>query len=520
MNALTKTAAVIAKAFKPSQQQQTFFSWIVDGTGSCILEAVAGAGKTTTLIHGLVLMTGRIFFGAFSKDIALEIERKVRDNPKLLERLNKELFLGTMHSIGFSIVRRAWRGVNVDDNKCRDILNDAITRTPAYAPLAPSVLKLVSLAKNAALGVGNRINDRVLWDELIDHFSIETFDETIGEEGEDSRTLIIKLAIKLLEASNAKCHEVVDYDDMVYAPLIHKLRSYTHDWVLVDEAQDTNRARRLLALKLLAPRGRLVAVGDRHQAIFGFTGADSNALELIAQDTKAIRLPLNITYRCPKAVVAYAQNWVSHIQAADTAPEGIVRDDVLENLLQIAKPGDAVLCRLSKHLVAQVYQFIAAGIPAKIEGRDIQEGLKKLAERWKVRSLTALDDKLQKYLERETAKWIAKEEESKAQAIEDKVACLRIIMKRVKDSKPDTKTPVQDIIAEIDTIFGKEGDSTKIVVLSTGHKAKGREWKRVIWLQTGPSPWARQEWEQEQEANICYVIATRAMEELILIQVK
>src|SRR5574343_111966 len=116
----TATAAAVKK-FLPSPQQSAFFDWIVNGTGSCILEAVAGAGKTTTLVHGLVLMSGRVFFGAFSKDIATEIERKVKDNPKLLERLNKELFLGTMHSCGFSIVRRAWRGVTVDDNKCRDI---------------------------------------------------------------------------------------------------------------------------------------------------------------------------------------------------------------------------------------------------------------------------------------------------------------------------------------------------------------------------------------------------------------
>ncbi len=514
----TAIAAAIRK-FLPSPQQQAFFDWIVNGTGSCILEAVAGAGKTTTLIHGLGLMTGRIFFGAFSKDICNDIEKKVNANPELLARLNKELFLGTMHSVGFSIVRRAWRGVTVDDNKCRDILNDAISRTPAYAPLAQSVLKLVGFAKNAAIGVGNRINDKSIWNDLIDHYDIETFDETIGEDGEDSRELIIKLAIKLLEKSNEMCHLVVDYNDMVYAPLIHKLRAYTHDWVLVDEAQDTNRARRLLALKILAPRGRLVAVGDRHQAIFGFTGADSDALDLIAEETHACRLPLTTTYRCPKAVVTYAQQWVSHIHAADTAPEGIVRHEPLDQLLTLARPGDAVLCRLTKHLITQVYQFIAAGIPAKIEGRDIQEGLKKLAERWKVKSLTALEDKLAKYLERETAKFRAKEQEAAAVAIEDKVACMHVIIKRVRELNPNTKNPVQDIVAEIDKIFGKEGDSTKIVVLSTGHKSKGREWKRVIWLTTGPSPWARQAWEQQQEDNICYVIATRAMEELILMAV-
>jgi superfamily I DNA/RNA helicase len=511
----TPIAEAAAAAFKPSEQQQAFFDWIVNGTGSCILEAVAGAGKTTTLIHGVKLMTGRVFVGAFSKDIAKEIDSRIEKR--------QGVFVGTMHSFGFSVLRRAFPLINVDDRKLNNIWNDAVTRNPEYAPLGGSVLKLVSLAKQAAVGVGNRLRDPSLWFDLIDHYDIETFTiEGESDDEHDKTELLIKLGMKLLEVSNEMLHQVVDYDDMVYGPLIRNLRVYQHDWVLVDEAQDTNRARRILALRMLTRGGRLVAVGDPKQAIFGFTGADSDSLNQIAQSVNAIRLPLSITYRCPKSVVAFAQQWVSHIQSGEGAPEGSVRDEVIENLLTVARPGDAVLCRLTKHLVANVYNFIRAGIPAKIEGRAIGEGLAKLAQRWKVKSYTALRDKLVAYQDRETAKYRAKEEESKAVVVEDMVSCLFIIIERVQSIAPDVRNPVELIVAEIKRLFENtdDKDGKNIVTLSTIHKAKGREWKRVVWLFTGPSPWARKEWEIEQEVHLNYVAATRSKDELVLIHVK
>lgn len=496
----------IAAAFAPSPQQAVFFDWITNGTGSCILEAVAGSGKTTTLIHGLGLMYGRVFFGAYSKNIAEEISGRVgkRDG----------LFVSTMHAAGFGAVRNAWKHIRVDSNKCRSIFRDASDRFPEYSKFEGTVLKLVGYAKQAAIGVGDvSIADRSAWFSLIDHFSIETFDE---DTCTDNTELIIKLAIKTLKASNDTCHISVDFDDMVYAPLFHNLRLFEYDWVLIDEAQDTNRSRRLLALRMLKRGGRMVAVGDSCQAIFGFTGADADSLDRIAESVNAIRLPLTITYRCPKAVVAYAQNWVSHIHAADTAPEGVLSHIDLEALVTSAIPGDVVLCRFTKPLIENVYSFIAAGIPAKVEGRQIGEGLIALASRWKVKSFTTLTDRLNTYVERETAKWRAKENEAKAAGIEDQVKCLFVVIDRAKAKSPNTKNPVAVITEEIAAIF-EDNVSGKVVTFSTIHKAKGREWHRVFWLQTGKAAWARKAWEEKQEEHINYVGATRAKHELTLV---
>lgn len=494
--------------FKDSPQQTVFFTWIKEGSGSCVLEAVAGAGKTTTLIKALEMMFGTIFFGAYNKKIAEEISARAVQKPGL--------FISTMHAAGFKAWRRAAPKVRVDGDKCRNIFRDACDRNPmlGYSKFEGPVLQLTSLAKQSGLGINKRIDEAQHWMNIIEHFDIEVISE---ETGEDNTRLVIQLARKTLEKSMQMDMEVVDFDDMIFAPLVHNVKMFEHDWVLIDEAQDTNETRRLLALRMLKRGGRLVAVGDRHQAIYGFTGADANSLDLFAESVNACRLPLTTTFRCPKSVVAFAKTWVNHIEAADTAPDGIVTHADIEVLTKIAQPGDAILCRFNAPLIKHVYKFIAAGIPAKVEGREIGNGLKTLARRWKVKKLTSLLEKLDTYRDREVAKWRAKEQEVKAAGVEDKVECLKVIVERVLSIDPDCSKPVDRVCAEIDAIFTEDGGA-KVVLFSSIHKSKGREWHRVIWLQTGASVWARKEWELEQEDNLCYVAATRAKHELVLME--
>jgi superfamily I DNA/RNA helicase len=488
----------------PSPQQAKYYDWIVNGSGSAVVRAVAGSGKTTALIDGLPLMKGRKFFGAYNKKIAVEIAERAGQQDGL--------FVSTMHAAGFGAWRRAARDVKVNKDKCRDIFRELAQARPVddgIAGFESATLELVSYAKQGALGVGTlRIEDDNVWHKLIDHFDVDTL-------GDDE--LVVGLARDVLKRSIDADHLMIDFDDMIYAPLIHNARVFEHDWVLVDEAQDTNRSRRLLALRLLRRGGRLVAVGDPHQAIYGFTGADSDSLDLIAKAVNACDLPLTVSYRCPRAVVAYAQRFVSHIEAHPSAPEGKVDSvggDV--SLATLAKPGDAILSRFNAPLIGYAYSFISAGIPARVEGREIGAGLKQLARRWRVNSFPVLLDRLEGYCERETAKYRAKEQESRAVGVEDKCECLRVLVARIARTEPRPGNAVQRLCDEIDSIFGDNvgGD---VVLLSSIHKSKGREWPHVFWLQTGPSKWARQEWELEQENNLCYVAVTRAKEHLTLV---
>jgi superfamily I DNA/RNA helicase len=259
----------------------------------------------------------------------------------------------------------------------------------------------------------------------------------------------------------------------------------------------------------------MIAVGDPAQAIYGFTGADSNSLDLIAQDFNAVRMPLTITYRCPKAVVAVAQQWVSHISAADTAPEGIVSETTLDAFLtrNDLDGTSAVLCRLNRPLVSLAFALLRRRVACKIAGRDIGGGIKKLLGRWQVASLDALEDRLDDYLSKQTSKLLAKKQESRIAALEDLVETCRVIIQACRASG---KYQVADAIVWVESMFTDE-KGLNLLLLSSIHKSKGREWEHVYWLDrdgTCPSKWARQAWQQEQEANLQYVCATRAKVEL------
>ena len=495
--------------FNPSIQQQIFFDWILNGNGSAVLEAVAGAGKTTTLIEGLKLMKGKKFFGAYNKKIAEEIAAKAG---KMLG-----LDVSTMHAAGMKAWRKAAGAVRVNADKCRDIFRQMTMRQFDYGMLETPVLQLVSYAKQAAVGIveGKEPTDDAVWMELINHFNVETFDE---QRGKDNTSTIIMLAKQLFEKSAAVNNKVIDFDDMIFAPLYHGVTFDKYDWVLIDEAQDTNGSRRLLALALLKDGGRLVAVGDKHQAIYGFTGADADALDLIGNAVNATRLFLNVTFRCPKSVVSYAQQWVNHINAHESAPDGIVRQALIENLFAEVKVGDAILCRFNAPLIKNVYALIAKGIPARVEGREIGAGLKQLANRWKVKTISLLIERLEEFRDREVEKFMVKEQPKRAADVADKVECLLVIINRVIAKGAITQPPQRAVCDEIDAIFG--GDEAKpVVLLSSIHKSKGREWKKVVWLQTGPSGFAKMPWEIAQEDNLCYVAATRSQFELVTIEI-
>lgn len=496
-----------------SPQQQDFLLWCQNGTGSCVLEAVAGAGKTTTILEGAKIITGQTAICAFNKKIADEIKEKLVEKGVDWKKAQA----GTVHSFGYNAYRKSRGGTVVtDENKVSNLLEkeygiEAGGRIELHDmfPHIPIIVQLISLAKQKAFGIVTSMENRDNWFEMADHFDV--FDQAEGQVPVEE---IITRAIDGLKIS-ANELDVIDFDDMIWMPLYHKARFWQFDNVMVDEAQDTNAARRAMVRAMVKKGGRVIAVGDRHQAIYGFTGADSDALDLIKQDFSAIELPLTTTYRCPKAIVAFAQQWVNHIEAHETAPEGTVSSNTQAEFM---KRNDldgnaAVLCRVTKPLVGLALALIRKRVACKVEGRDVGNALKKLAMRWKVKDLDELEERLDQHLEREKVKLLAKKQEQKLAIVEDSVETIKTI---IEECWREGKYEVTDVVEYIDSLFAN--NVRGILVLSTIHKAKGREWERVFWLDragTCPSKWARQAWQKQQEVNLQYVAATRAKSELI-----
>lgn len=260
-------------------------------------------------------------------------------------------------------------------------------------------------------------------------------------------------------------------------------------------------------------KSRLMVVGDSAQAIYGFRGADSNSLNLIAEEFDAIKLPLTVSYRCPTSVIEHARQWVSHIEAAPGAPTGSVTS--LGDAWQPKdfKADDLVVCRTTRPLIALAYRLMQARVPVRIMGKEIGAGLKALVKRMNSNGIEDLVRRLENYTTREIEKAKAKKQDQKAEAIQDKSDCLYFLIRTLKE----TKRNVPGLHEVIDQLFS---DRTNTVILSTIHKAKGLEADTVYWLNSSkcPSKWARQPWQQEQERNLAYVATTRARKSLILIE--
>jgi superfamily I DNA/RNA helicase len=527
--------------FKPSAAQQAFYDWVNNDRGHCILSAVAGSGKTTTILNGLAMMRGKCWFGVYNKKMADEIKQKLNERDDLRSRAAFEnktdrVESSTFHSLGYGILRgMAYPNkIELDDKKVKRIVDSILAEKEAVAQqqrddlreIMPAVMRLVSMAKNRGFVPGDLVRpgltdmaDYNAWYEMA-----STFD--IGETLEDNGIrAAISWAIEALTRSNERT-TVIDMDDMVYLPLAKHVDLkpwHKFDWVLVDEAQDTNPSRRALAALVMNRGARLVAVGDPHQAIYGFTGADNDSLEQIRDAFNAKELPLTVSYRCPKAVVAHAQQWVSHIEAHEDAPEGYVDSmpyaEFVDAIIGMDRANDgetAILCRMNKYLVGLCFKFIREGVPAKIEGRNIGEGLIKLATRWKTaKTVNGLETRLREYEAREVSKALAKEQEQKADRIVDEVATIFVVIERVRASGLDRVTDVVDAIEEI---FADGVSDKGMLTLCSAHKSKGMEWNDVYLLDREalmPSKFAKQPWQLDQENNLIYVAVTRAKQNLI-----
>jgi DNA helicase-2/ATP-dependent DNA helicase PcrA len=501
-----------------SPYQAAVFDHFKHGRGSAIIKAVAGAGKTTTIKNAVrFIPRGRhVQLYAFNTEAADQLRAAVTE---LEERgdlpAGHHVRAGTFHSVGFRAMLRRLNlpkeAVRVDDGKCRKLFQAMTAAQPdgeqTYALYGAFATALVGYAKGEGVGALCPDTEESWW-RLVEHHGLYL-------ESEDADPAAgVALARALLARSNeAALSGNLDYDDMLYLVVLWKLQLWQNDVVICDEAQDTNPVRRALLRLSLRPGGRLYAVGDPCQSIYGFTGASVDALDLIAREFNTQELPLTVSYRCARAVVERARTWVPYIEASDAAPEGEVLDDIpLAAALALLTAEDAVLCRNSAPLVELAYGLIARGRPCRIMGREIGEGLVNLVEQMRARGLARLVEKLEMFRDREMARFTAKGDERRAEAVSDRVECLLVIAGRL----PETERTVPALITRIRAMFDDRPDAG-LLTLATVHKAKGQEWPTVAILRPEkmPSKAARLEWQVEQEENLMYVAATRAKTRLV-----
>lgn len=72
--------AQIMSGFIPSKYQQDIFDFIQHGNGNSVINALAGSGKTSTIVNAVKLIpsTCNALFIAFNKEIVKELEKNLQ----------------------------------------------------------------------------------------------------------------------------------------------------------------------------------------------------------------------------------------------------------------------------------------------------------------------------------------------------------------------------------------------------------------------------------------------------------
>lgn len=496
-------------------QQSAILLALTKTTDNLGIIARAGCGKTSTI---LLCVDELIKTAPEKSSIICAYNKAIRDEIKAkLDSKGidfRQCQASTMHSIGLNLIKQINKEIKVDAKKVWNIIDQ--TNSVSAITHKPFISELVEKAKGEGFGYfpDRRVGNFGDWEQMISHYDI-SYDLSGNEEKSEYELLqmCIQAAAHVYEESLRR-KDVVDFGDMILWPLINGIPvKYPFDNVLADEVQDFSRVRQALARKLIKPRtGRMIIVGDDRQAIYGFSGADADALPNMISSMSAKVFPLSKTFRCPIAVVAEAQHYVPDIEAAEWAKPGSVSSaSVLPADLD---KNTAILCRNTAPLIGLAFKLISSGIAAKVEGRDIGRGLQRIIGRWKkIKLIEEFLVKLDGYELHEEQKAKARGDEAKEEQVHDTCGTLRAIAKgclaKGEESIADMSRAIEDLFAD---------DVRGCVTLCTYHRSKGREWPRVLLYRHRdlcPSKYAKQPWQRRQEDNLAYVAITRAQAELV-----
>jgi superfamily I DNA/RNA helicase len=513
------------QSFKINSQHLAILANVLNGNDDLVIEAVAGAGKTSTLRWLTQYIPHEVLIAAFSRSFKDELDRKDK-RPRTEIR--------TTYSLGLELVKEVVekdeRKIKLDKKKYDYLIGELCF--PYQDKAFDMSDALTQLVKFVRLSLTDP-NDEQTISELAEHYQLDTcqYDPRLKQFLFDSIPRVLEWGEKTakngveVQAKEGPSELIymVDFVDMIWLPHVWKLTPRKKlKWIMVDECQDLSRAQLELILKFRDSNGKMIFVGDRHQAIYGFSGADAESFQNTIERTKAQVFPLSFTRRCPKNIVKLAQEIVPEIEALPEAPDGQVKESNQAQMLKEAVPGDMILSRKKAPLVRLCITFIKKRKPATIIGRDISSQLTTIVQAVAKRRgftwskfLEALDEyienKLGRLRKKEVEEDILEEWKDRKEAIE---ACY----------EEWHAQNIEDFCNKIRNLFSDEDEqeaSANRIRLSTVHKAKGLEANQVFIInpQELPLYWRGQKsWQKEQEMNLKYVALTRARETLFFVR--
>lgn len=430
-------------------------------------------------------------FMAFNKSIAEELKTKL---PTTVE-------CNTFHSMGLRTLMKNFRfRMQLEENKCFSLCMELFDfRKKEHKEKMRYYFALQELWEKIRLSLCE-INERNV-SALCIEYDLDYENSMINDLNKINERWR-KDCAKIQDNKSFK----MDFPDMLWIPynFVDEMNFPKYQVVMADEGQDLFTLQKEILQRYIKPRGRFVAVGDSKQLIYNFMGSDLDVFNSIKEMPNTICLPLSVTYRCAKKIVERANEVFPGTECTATAKEGVVRSgDIFE-----AESGDFILCRNNFPLVAAFIMLLKKGKKASIMGRDFGENLCRLMDNQSCLDdlYLLLEDKASKLKKRGLSE-IAIINNASYVALKEKVSIIETLYKRFPGSFLALKQKIKNIFSD---------DKTGII-LSTIHKSKGLEAKRVFFLNPEliPSKFAKTPKALYAEDCLKFVAITRAKEELV-----
>ena len=274
----------------------------VCGLGPRLVLAGAGTGKTTTIVARVLhLIKERnvdpynILLVTFTNKAAGELKQRLRKYLSALEC--SRLVTGTFHSVGMRILYKHYRKLSLPSSFSVVPPEDCISVIRKLHP------------KNLSAKDGKRVFDLLKRREVF----FEKFEKLVPEKE-------VKLMKRIHEDFKAYkiANGLVDFEDMLSLPTrllkdnkkVSKLISSRFEYVLVDEYQDTCKLQVKMLKQLTKEHKNIMAVGDSHQSIYGFRGANYNNIFNFEDDFKGAKVHLlEDNYRSKQPILDLANSF-------------------------------------------------------------------------------------------------------------------------------------------------------------------------------------------------------------------
>lgn len=505
------------KAFQPSQYQQRIFEFVEDGEGHGLVIAGAGSGKSTTLLQAIQRIKNkqpqsRVVLLAFNRSIKNELKEKLQDAKV------RGCEVATLNGFGYQILVRSKQKLTQVDNKAVEMLKQAIRElwSQDFQDLSnqqkQEARKLYGLFQSYS-----QLNP-----SDPEHFKLLCTQYAFQEM--DDLQPVVELALDLGIKSYSG-QGLVTFDDQNYLPVKLNLEIDPYDFVFVDECQDLTQTQLKMVERAAGDTGRLLFVGDPHQAIMGFRGADNNSIHNIQNlPKKPTELKLPICYRCPTEHLSYARKLVPDLEAAPNAKQGEVYDHVpWEEAFWHVRERDLLFARTKVLVERIIFDLFATGFSIDYEESKLQKKEKKPEETQKPEEELVASSNRVAHIVKELRDHSKNFDPTKPPPLSNdpksknywNSQLFRVLKYFYEQAQKRDEESFEELVHDATL-----PDSQMGVRVSTAHQAKGLEADRVFIMghDRFNTSSTQQEWEQQQESNLEYVALTRAKDTMYLVK--